>query len=58
MFWDKRRTDACEVPMQALTIEHSFGLMPQCFFTLRSLGSRQWLPQAPATHVRRPAPGI
>lgn len=30
MFWDKCRAEACKMPMQALTIEHSFGLRPQC----------------------------
>lgn len=30
MFWDNRRAEAFHRPMQALTIEHSFGLMRQC----------------------------
>lgn len=30
MFWDNRRAEALHRPMQALTIEHSFGLTRQC----------------------------
>lgn len=30
MFWNNRRAEAFHRPMQALTIEHSFGLMRQC----------------------------
>ena len=45
MFWDKRGAGDCEVPMQALTIGHSFGLIPQCFSTDKKVvigARRRW----------------
>ena len=33
MFWDDCGTESIHRPMQALTIGHSFELMPQCFST-------------------------